>query len=485
MTPSRSGRAHSRPSRLSPERQDKQFRLLVEEIEEYAIFMLDPEGRVTTWNAGAERLKGYARDEILGTHFSAFYQADEVAAGTPDRALKIAARDGQWIDEGWRKRKDGGCFWARVTITALHDEGGNLQGFAKITHDMTERRQWEDELRESEAMFKTLAEKALVGIGMLQGGAYTYVNPAFADIFGYTREEIIGQSPEMLFHPDDWPAVRDQVRRRLEGELQEAHYEARGVTKGGAVRYVEVRGSSIRYQGQPTVLGTIVDVTDHRRRQEKLLQVQDAERHHLGRELHDGVASLLTLAAMYTSGLAGELRAGKDLAVEDLDAATEFIQKAANEARALSHGLSPVELEQGLEAALEQLTAQVEQSNELSCEFKTTGSLPDLSEATATHLYRIAQEAVSNAVEHAKAHRIWVSLTAGDAGKTGKETESEIEIVLTIRDDGRGHAGPRAREGGIGMHTMRRRANLIGGALTVETVSGEGTTVRCRLGRSQ
>src|SRR5205814_5174880 len=116
------------------------FRLLVEGITDYAIFMLDSDGNVANWNTGAERIKGYSPTEIIGQHFSRFYLEADRHAGIPERGLSIAARTGKYEAEGWRQRKDGSRFWAHVVIEAIRDESGALEGFAKITRDMTERR---------------------------------------------------------------------------------------------------------------------------------------------------------------------------------------------------------------------------------------------------------------------------------------------------------------------------------------------------------
>jgi PAS domain S-box-containing protein len=121
------------------------FRLLVESVRDYAIFMLDAKGCVATWNPGAERLKGYRADEIVGRHFSTFYPEVDIAAGKCEMELEVAAREGRFEDEGWRVRKDGSQFWANVVISAVHDMRGELVGFSKVTRDLTERRRNEDE----------------------------------------------------------------------------------------------------------------------------------------------------------------------------------------------------------------------------------------------------------------------------------------------------------------------------------------------------
>jgi PAS domain S-box-containing protein len=129
-----------RRAELELRESEQRFRLLVEGVRDYAIFMLTPEGRVATWNEGARRIKGYSAEEIVGRHFSTFYTAPDLAAGKPARELEIASRDGTYEEEGWRIRKDGTQFWASVLITALRAEDGRLLGFAKVTRDLTERR---------------------------------------------------------------------------------------------------------------------------------------------------------------------------------------------------------------------------------------------------------------------------------------------------------------------------------------------------------
>ena len=132
-------RAHEEELRRSEER----FRLLVEGVNEYAIFMLDPNGKVATWNSGAERIKGYTASEIIGQHFSIFYPAEARESGWPEHELQVAAEKGSFVDTGWRLRKDGTTFWANVTITALRDDTGRLIGYAKLTRDLTETKRVE------------------------------------------------------------------------------------------------------------------------------------------------------------------------------------------------------------------------------------------------------------------------------------------------------------------------------------------------------
>src|SRR5215208_1387462 len=139
----REARGHEESLRES----EKRFRLMVEGVKDYAYFMLDPEGHVTTWNDGAERVEGYRAEEILGRHFSVFYTKEAVADGHPEEKLRVAAKEGSYEEEGPRVRKDGSTFWASVLITALRDEEGELRGFAKVTRDITTRKEAEERER--------------------------------------------------------------------------------------------------------------------------------------------------------------------------------------------------------------------------------------------------------------------------------------------------------------------------------------------------
>ncbi len=146
---------------------EERFRLLIESVTDYAVFMLDPEGRVASWNAGAQRIKGYTAEEIIGRHFSVFYPEEALNADWPAYELRIARAAGRFEDEGWRVRKDGTRFWANVVISAVRDEGGALRGFAKVTRDLTERRQAEERLRAAHAELEARVEARTAELGRI------------------------------------------------------------------------------------------------------------------------------------------------------------------------------------------------------------------------------------------------------------------------------------------------------------------------------
>ena len=188
------------------------FRLLVESVTDYAIFMLDAAGHVISWNAGAHRMNGYEREEIIGKHFSVFYPEEARAGAWPDRELEIAGREGRFEDEGWRIGKDGSPFWANVIIIALRDETGSLIGFGTLSRDVTVRRQTEQQFRESEERFRLLVESTVdYAIFMLDPQGYVVSwNPGAQRIKGYTADEIIGRHFSTFYPPDavaaGWPS---------------------------------------------------------------------------------------------------------------------------------------------------------------------------------------------------------------------------------------------------------------------------------------
>lgn len=184
---------------------ERLYRMVVEQTRDYALFILDPGGHIVTWNAGAQRIKGYRPDEIIGRHFSLFYPPAAIESGWPAHELTVARAEGRFEDEGWRLRKDGSRFWAAVTITALRDDAGQLLGFSKITRDLTERKMNEEALRQSEERFRLLVDGVVdYAVYMLDpDGVITSWNTGAERIMGYARDTIIGRHISGFFTEED------------------------------------------------------------------------------------------------------------------------------------------------------------------------------------------------------------------------------------------------------------------------------------------
>ncbi|HSI56847.1 MAG TPA: PAS domain S-box protein [Ideonella sp.] len=211
---------------------EARYRLLVQAVTDYAIYMLDPDGFVVSWNPGAVRLKGYTETEILGRHFSLFYPEEDVRAGMPARTLSVAASEGRFVAEAWRVRKGGDRFWASVVVDPVLSPSGELLGFAKVTRDLTERRAAEDALRRSEEQFRLLVQGVTdYAIFMLDAqGIVTNWNAGAQRIKGYTRDEIVGSHFSRFYPP------ADRERGVPEAALNKASAEGRFESEGWRVR---------------------------------------------------------------------------------------------------------------------------------------------------------------------------------------------------------------------------------------------------------
>ena len=212
--------------------QDHRFRLLVESVVDYAIFMLAPDGTILTWNSGAERLKGYAPAEIIGRSFEIFYPPDAIARKWPQHELEVAGRTGRYEEEGWRLRKDGTRFWANVVITALRGPDGRLEGYVKVTRDLTEKRLREEALRQSEEQVRLLLESVKdYAIFMLdpEGTILTWNSGAEA-IKGYAASEVLGRNFRMFF------TAQDLLEGKPQAELDAARSHGRAESAGWRVR---------------------------------------------------------------------------------------------------------------------------------------------------------------------------------------------------------------------------------------------------------
>jgi PAS domain S-box-containing protein len=244
---------------------DAQFRLLVESVSDYAIFLLDREGRIVSWNAGAQRIKGYAAAEIVGRHFSVFYTPEDRATGRPQELLGHAEREGRIRDEGWRLRRDGSRFWADVVINALRDSSGQVIGFAKVTRDLTELRRSRERVELSEARLRAFADNspALMFIKDLDG-RYRFVNRQFLEQFGLRDDQVIGHTDGELFPRSHAAAFRaNDAEVAASGQPIEVEERARYLD-GEHVSLV-VKFPLYDAQGRPTGIGGIAtDITERK-----------------------------------------------------------------------------------------------------------------------------------------------------------------------------------------------------------------------------
>jgi PAS domain S-box-containing protein len=267
-----------RRSEIELRESEERFRLLVEGVQDYAIFSLDPEGHIASWNLGAERIKLYAAHEIIGRHFSVFYPAEDLLSGKPEHELVTAADVGRFEDEGWRLRKDGTRFWANVVITAMRDSLGRLRGYTKITRDLTARKLTEDRLRSSEQRLRLVIQSSLDAIisGDMAGNVIGW-NEAATRLFGYTADEILGKALTQLM-PERYRAAHAAGLARLvrtgQSSLLGRLLELFGLRKDGTEFPVELSLSSASTNEERFFTAIVRDVSQRRQAEEDRLRLE-------------------------------------------------------------------------------------------------------------------------------------------------------------------------------------------------------------------
>lgn len=483
------------------------YRLLVDSVQDYAIFALDATGVIITWNEGARHLKGYRADEIIGRHFSIFYSPDEIAAGKPAWELREASARGRVEDEGWRIRKDGSRFWANVVITALHDEAGNLVGFAKVTRDLTERRRAEESLRASEERFRLLVEGVRdYAIFMLDptGNIISWNRGAKA-IIGYRPEEIMGRHFSIFYPAAD--VTDGKPAWELEIATREGKYEEEGwrVRQDGSCFWSSVLITAIRTP-DGNLLGfakVTRDLTERRAAQERLIadarriaQVEAANRTKsefltaMSHELRTPINATLGYADLLDLEVAGPLTdqqreyVGRVRGSQEhlLHIITDLLNYSRIEAGRIEFELTEVSLDSVVERVRPMVEPQAS-AKHIDISFQP---MPDAPTATAdrSRTEQIVLNLLGNAVKFTpgggridittgRTERM-ATLTVADTGP-GVPPEQQNAIFEPFVQIGRtlssGHEGT-----GLGLAISRDLARAMGGDVTVHSTDRGGAS---------
>ncbi len=475
---------------------EERFRLMVGSVKDYAIFMLDAEGRVQTWNAGAEAIKGYTATEIVGQPISRFYTPEAAASGLPRRLLATAARDGRVEDEGWRVKKDGTRFWADVVITAIRDATGTLRGFTKVTRDLTERRATEEALLQSEERFRLLVSSVKdYAIFMLdpQGHVATW-NAGAARIKGYAPEEIIGQHFSRFYPPED--ATSGRCDRELELALAEGKFEEEGwrLRKDGSrfwanVVIEPVRGHDGRLLGFAKVTRDLTELRNAEAERIRLAQAQEAIRlrdeflsiasHELKTPL-SAVQLQLQSLLQGTQALDARVRSKAERAYRGGVRLAELMETLLDVSRIATGRFSlsrrPLDLARSVEEVVERFR---EQATQEGCELTLQLDAPVQGEWDPLRMEQVVTNLLSNALKYAAGTPVSVAVR-----------EEGQNAVLTVSDRGPGiprSEWPRIFERferaasmrhygglGLGLYVSRQIVEAHGGTISVEAVEPHG-----------
>jgi len=484
---------------------DAPFQLLVQSIVDYAIYMLSPEGIVTSWNAGAERIKGFQTEEIVGKHFSTFYTDEDREAGTPQRVLETARREGKYEGEGWRVRKDGSRFWASIVVDRINGEDGELVGFAKITRDMTEQRKANQALLEAERRFRILVQGVTdYAIYMLDpDGRVTNWNVGAEHIKGYTPSEIIGEHFSRFYTPEDLDA--GVPKRALETARQTGRYEAEGwrVRKDGTRLWASVVIDAIRDE-DGKLIGFAKITRDMTEKRETQLRLEESREQLFRSQKMEALGQLTGGLAHDFNNLLTAILGATDLGLrniadqEKLKRMLEGIRNSAQRGASLTKQLlafaraQPLEIHQiDLKGFLGDVTMLVRPSLRSDIELVTEISdqlWPADSDAGALELallnlafnardamkqggkLRISAQNVvlTGAPEGLKGEHVALRVTDTGTGMSAETMERVFEPFFTTKSFGEGT--------GLGLSQVFGFTKQIGGAVTVESQVGKGST---------
>ncbi|HKP77197.1 MAG TPA: PAS domain S-box protein [Longimicrobiaceae bacterium] len=482
------------------------YRLLVESVRDYAIFALNPTGHILSWNQGAERFKGYTRDEILGKHFSIFYPEEDKAWGKPAWELEVAARDGRLEDEGWRIRKDGSRFWANVVITALHDDSGALVGFTKVTRDLTERRAAEEALRESEERFRLMVQSVKdYAIFMLDPtGHIASWNEGAQRIKGYTADEIIGKHFS-IFYTDEEKDWKPPMELEVAGQVGRFEDEGWRLRKDGTRFWANVIITALRNaRGELIGFGKVTrDLTERKAAEEeaienarRLAEVEASNRtrseflasmsHELRTPLNaiGGYTELLALGVRgpITEEQRHDLERIRQSQVHLLSIINDILNYSRIEAGQVRYDVTAVPLAQAATAVLPMVEPQaLAKGLTVRVEDCPGGAV---ARADETKVEQILINLLTNAVKftpeggritvtclHA-GRRVRVSVADTGIGIPEDEVEAVFEPFVQLgRSLTTGHEGT-----GLGLAISRDLARAMGGDLTLRSELGKGST---------
>ena len=488
--------------------EETRLRLLISAVTDYAIYMLDPTGRIATWNPGAERFKGYTADEIIGEHFSRFYTEEDRANGFPSRALRIAAREGRFEAEGWRVRKDGTRFWAHVVIDPIRGDDGTLVGFAKITRDITAKREQERALYESEQRFRLLVQGVRdCAIYMLdRDGRITNWNSGAQAIKGYLADEVVGEHFSKFYTEED--RANGEPERALQTALSEGKYEREAwrVRKDGSLFWAHVLIDPIYDdEGQHVGFAKVTrDATDRKKAQEELEETraalaQSQKLQALG-ELAGGVAHDFNNVMTVILGAADFLRRRPDLPREKRNQYVDAIYEAGTKATRLTDQLLAFGRRRPVRTEVVDVNAAIDALSEMLS--RTLGSQIRTEIDLADDLGRVEVDtaqlemAILNAVVNAR--------DAMPGGGTLKITTSLVQddgsdwVRIDVRDTGLGmpqrvldrafdpfFTTKAVGEGtGLGLSQIHGFAAQAGGRAELRSAEGAGTTVSIILPRT-
>ncbi len=480
---------------------EERYRVLVESAREYAMLMLDTDGKITAWNTGAERIFGYSEQDVLGRPGALLFTEEDRAAGIPEEEMETAIRESKASDDRWHVRQDGSLFWANGVMEALRNENGQVYGFAKVLRDNTRRKEYEDAIRASEERYRTLFESIDEGFAVLQlifedGGKpidfrWIETNPAFERHTGLT--DAVGKTVRVLVPDIEEYWIRSYGRVALSGRSE--HFEEYSEAMD---RWHEVNAFRVGEPEERKVGLLLRDISKRKETEEALLQFtemleirvqertqqvrdlasrltmsEQEERRRISQILHDDLQQVLYAVEMRINMIREDLEGTEHAAlVRELKEAHDWLTQAVATTRQLTVDLSPPILEnEGLADMLWWLETQMHDLHQLKVVIESEHNwfIPD--EDLRVLLFQIVRELLFNVKKHAGVNKVAVQLeeVAGRLVIHVIDSGKGFDVEATLSDEECGT--------GFGLFSVRERLDLLGGQLVIRSQPGQGTHI--------
>lgn len=432
------------------------------------VLLIDEQGQIAMTNPAADEMFGYEPGELLSNSIAVLSKMSEREGVMMATQLKETLDAfGSWQGEFECRRKDGGTLFAVGRISRF--DGAGRRWYVGVIQDVTERKRAEEALRTQALMLESMSEGVILTD---EASVIVLTNPAAERTFGYGRGELIGR-PIWLLSAQPQEQARREVDRIFAELRARGHWRGqwRNRRKEGAEFIAETRIGTLRIGERTFYLAVADDVTDRIRLERQILEISDREQARIGQELHDGLCQQLVSAAFAVNSLERRLSSRHLPESDEVGAVSGLLDNSINEARQLARGLYPVRVESnGLNPAIEELASTTRSRHGIECFMESVSPVSIGDRVAATHIYRIAQEAVSNAVKHSGARRIWIRLN-----RQGGNVE------LIVEDDGMGIPDSRPRGDGMGLQIMDYRAKMLGGSVRVDRRPAGGTMIVCNI----
>ncbi len=438
-----------------------------------AILSENLEGKITTWNHAAKRVFGYTAGQMAGRSSLVLVPSDRRGEY---RQIRERIRRGELVEpfETMRLRKQGGPVEISLTVSPIIDARGRVTGISAIHRDISRRKRAEEALRASEARLQAILDHspAMMFLKDTQG-RYLHVSRQFEQAFHLPRGRALGKTDAEIFPHDQAAVFRTNDQKVIESGVP-IQFDEVAIHKDGPHTSIVTKFPIYDQEGKIYAVGGVVtDITERRRLEEEVLRISEREQRRIAQDLHDGLGQQLAGISCLSNTLSQKLAQQGSPEAQKAARISKLLDGAVNVTHSLAHGLHPVEAEPaGLMSALENLAASVRDLFRVSCRFKCGRPVLLAENIVATHLYRIAQEAVTNALKHGRSKRIDIVLSA-----TPEQT------MLEVRDDGVGFEKGVPPHKGLGLRTMTHRAGKIGGTLLIRKGDGGGTEVVCSVPR--